>query len=64
MPIQPKNLFMLAFDQRGSFTTGLFNIEGTPTPEEAARIADAKRVIFEGLNLAVIDVEQTRSGGR
>jgi len=50
-----KNLFMLAFDQRGSFTSGLFNIKGTPTPEETALIADAKRVIFEGLNLAVID---------
>ena len=50
-----KDLFMLAFDQRGSFTSGLFNIKGTPTPEETALIADAKRVIFEGLNLAVID---------
>ena len=50
-----KNLFMLAFDQRGSFTSGLFNIKGTPTPEETALIADAKRVIFEGLNLAVVD---------
>lgn len=50
-----KNLFMLAFDQRGSFTSGLFKIKGTPTPEETALIADAKRVIFEGLNLAVID---------
>ena len=50
-----KNLFMLAFDQRGSFTSGLFNIKGTPSPEETALIADAKRVIFEGLNLAVID---------
>jgi myo-inositol catabolism protein IolC len=46
---------MLAFDQRGSFTSGLFNIKGTPTPEETALIADAKRVIFEGLNLAVVD---------
>jgi myo-inositol catabolism protein IolC len=47
------NLFMLAFDQRGSFTAGLFGLKGTPTPEEAARITDAKRVIFEGLQLAV-----------
>ena len=55
MPAQPTNLFMLAFDQRGSFTTGLFDIRGTPTREETARIADAKRVIFEGLNLAVLE---------
>ena len=50
-----KNLFMLAFDQRGSFTSGLFDIKGTPNSEETALVADAKRVIFEGLNLAVID---------
>ena len=49
------NLFMLAFDQRGSFTTGLFDIKGSPTLEETARIADAKRVIFDGLNLAVLE---------
>ena len=55
MPTQPINLFMLAFDQRGSFRTGLFDIKGSPTPEETARIADAKRVIFEGLNLAVFE---------
>jgi len=49
------NLFMLAFDQRGSFTSGLFGIKGMPTPKETARIADAKRVIFEGLQRAVLD---------
>ena len=46
---------MLAFDQRGSFTTGLFGISGAPTPDETARIVDAKRVIFEGLQFAVRD---------
>src|SRR5438445_12236391 len=63
MPTQPINLFMLAFDQRGSFTTGLFDIKGKPTREETARIADAKRVIFEGLNLAVLEgVPMANSG--
>ena len=56
-------LFMLAFDQRASFTAGLFGIDGTPTVEEVARIADAKRVIFEGLQLAVVDGAPMASAG-
>ena len=56
-------LFMLAFDQRGSFTGGLFGLNGPPTLEEAARIADAKRVIFEGLQLAVLNGAQLASAG-
>ena len=54
---------MLAFDQRASFTAGLFGIEGTPSVEEVARIADAKRVIFEGLQLAVVDGAPMASAG-
>ncbi len=42
-------LYILAFDHRGSFQTKLFGIEGDPTAEETARIADAKHLIFEGL---------------
>lgn len=56
-------LFMLAFDQRGSFKKGLFGIEGTPTPEESARIVDCKRVIFEGLQLAVASGASLASAG-
>jgi myo-inositol catabolism protein IolC len=48
-----KPLYMLAFDHRGSFQSKLFGIEGTPTPEEHDRIADAKQVIYEGFELAV-----------
>jgi myo-inositol catabolism protein IolC len=46
-------LFILAFDHRGSFQTKLFGIEGPPTPEETNTIADAKRLIFEGILHAV-----------
>ena len=35
------DLFILAFDHRGSFVKTFFGIEGTPTPEEIQRIADA-----------------------
>ncbi|MES4792651.1 MAG: DUF2090 domain-containing protein, partial [Chloroflexota bacterium] len=43
-----RRLYILAFDHRGSFQKKMFGITGTPTPEEAARIADAKTLIFEG----------------
>jgi myo-inositol catabolism protein IolC len=42
-------LYILAFDHRGSFQKKMFGIEGDPTPEQTETIADAKRLIFEGL---------------
>lgn len=41
-------LFMLAFDHRASFTRDLFGFSAAPTPAEAARVSDAKALIFEG----------------
>ena len=46
-------LFILAFDHRGSFQKQLFGITGDPTPEETERITDAKTLIGEGFFLAV-----------
>src|SRR5260370_38419329 len=46
-------LYILAFDHRGSFQKKMFGIAGDPTPEETATIADAKRLIFEGMLEAV-----------
>jgi myo-inositol catabolism protein IolC len=46
-------LYILAFDHRGSFQKKMFGIEGDPTPEQTKTIADAKRLIFEGMELAV-----------
>jgi myo-inositol catabolism protein IolC len=46
-------LYILAFDHRGSFQKKMFGIEGTPTQEETATIADAKSLIYEGMELAV-----------
>lgn len=43
-----RDLYMLAFDHRGSFQKQMFGISGTPTAEEVARISDAKSLIFEG----------------
>lgn len=45
-------LYILAFDHRGSFQKKMFGIEGDPTPEQTETIADAKRLIFEGMELA------------
>jgi myo-inositol catabolism protein IolC len=46
-------LYILAFDHRGSFQKKMFGIQGDPDPEETERIADAKRLIFEGMEIAV-----------
>jgi myo-inositol catabolism protein IolC len=42
------NLYILAFDHRGSFQKKMLGIEGTPSPEDTERISDAKAVIFDG----------------
>jgi myo-inositol catabolism protein IolC len=46
-------LYILAFDHRGSFQKKMFGIPGDPTPEQVETISDAKRLIFEGMQLAV-----------
>ncbi len=45
-------LYILAFDHRGSFQKKMFGIEGDPTPEQTETIADAKRLIYEGMEEA------------
>ena len=53
-PGYDRPLYILAFDHRTSFQTKLFGIEGTPTPEDRARMAEAKQIILDGL-LAAAD---------
>ena len=49
-----KDLYLLAFDHRSAFAKSLFGITGRePSAEEAEQISGCKRVIFEGLALAV-----------
>jgi myo-inositol catabolism protein IolC len=56
-------LYILAFDHRGSFQKKFFGIEGHPGPDDAVRIIDAKKVIFEGLQRALTDgVDRERAG--
>jgi myo-inositol catabolism protein IolC len=46
-------LYILAFDHRGSFQKKWFGLEGEPSQEDTERIADAKRVIYEGVEKAL-----------
>jgi myo-inositol catabolism protein IolC len=58
-----KPLYILAFDHRGSFQKKFFGVTGEPNPDEAARISDAKSVIFEGLLRALDEGMSRESAG-
>jgi len=45
-----KPLYILPFDHRGSFETGMFGWKGALTVQQTAQIADAKQIIYEGLD--------------
>jgi myo-inositol catabolism protein IolC len=56
-------LYILAFDHRGSFQKKMLGIEGSPSPEDAERISDAKAVIFEGFLRALDEGAPRDSAG-
>src|SRR5919201_1634398 len=58
-----RNLYILAFDHRGSFQKKFFGISGDPDPAETERISDAKTVIFEGFQKAIDDGAPKDAGG-
>ena len=42
-------LYILAFDHRGTLTKGLLGVEGRPpNEEEASRVSSMKDIIFDG----------------
>src|SRR3954454_22260537 len=56
-------LFILAFDHRGSFQKKMFGILGEPDEQETETIADAKHLIWEGMQLAAKKgLDQNASG--
>jgi myo-inositol catabolism protein IolC len=58
-----KPLYILPFDHRGSFQTGMFGWKGALTPEQTAQIATAKQVIYDGLKTAIAaGVAKERAG--
>ena len=48
-------LYILPFDHRASFVSGLFGWAGALEPEQTAQVTAAKRVIYEGFTAAVAD---------
>lgn len=49
-----RRLFILAFDHRGSFKKKMFGISGRDaTADEQARLADAKLLVWEGVEAAI-----------
>jgi myo-inositol catabolism protein IolC len=58
-----KPLYILPFDHRGSFQTGMFGWKSALSPEQTAQIAAAKHVIYDGLKAAVAaGVPKDRAG--
>jgi len=56
-------LYILPFDHRGSFETGMFGWHGDLNPEQTARIAAAKQVIYDGFKAAIAaGVQQDEAG--
>jgi len=45
-----KPLYVLPFDHRGSFETGMFGWKGALDAEQTAQIAAAKQVIYDGFS--------------
>jgi myo-inositol catabolism protein IolC len=58
-----KPLYILPFDHRGSFQTGMFGWKGALSPEQTAQIAAAKQVIYDGFKAAIAaGVAKERAG--
>jgi 5-dehydro-2-deoxygluconokinase len=56
-------LYILPFDHRGTFQTGMFGWKGALRPEQTAQIAAAKQVIYDGFKAAVAaGVAKERAG--
>lgn len=56
-------LYILPFDHRGSFETGMFGWRGNLTSEQTAQIAAAKQVIYDGFKAALAGgVDRAKAG--
>jgi myo-inositol catabolism protein IolC len=49
-----RHLYILPFDHRGSFETGMFGWHGDLTTAQTAEIAAAKQVIYDGFKAAIV----------
>jgi myo-inositol catabolism protein IolC len=58
-----KPLYLLPFDHRESFQTGMFGWKGVLTPEQTAQVAATKQVIYDGFKMAIeAGVEKEKAG--
>ncbi|MDE3202344.1 MAG: DUF2090 domain-containing protein [Acidobacteriota bacterium] len=58
-----KPLYILPFDHRGSFESGMFGWHGDLTQEQTQQIASAKRVIYDGFKQAIASgVDRSKAG--
>ena len=56
-------LYILPFDHRASFMSGLFGWTGALGPEQTAKVSAAKRVIYDGFTAAVAGgVDKAKAG--
>jgi myo-inositol catabolism protein IolC len=56
-------LYILPFDHRGSFVSGMFGWVGALDPGQSAQIIGAKRVIYEGVTAAVAGgIDKAKAG--
>jgi myo-inositol catabolism protein IolC len=58
-----KPLYILPFDHRGSFETGMFGWKGELNAEQTAQIAAAKQVIYDGFQEALAKGAAKEKGG-
>src|SRR5580692_1154014 len=56
-------LYILPFDHRGSFESGMFGWHGALTADQTAKIAAAKQVIYDGFKAALAGgVDRNKAG--
>ena len=58
-----KPLYILPFDHRGSFETGMFGWKGALDSEQTAQIAAAKQIIYDGFQQAIANGAPRSKGG-
>lgn len=56
-------LYILPFDHRASFVSGLFGWAAALNPEQTAQVTTAKRVIYDGFTAAVADGVDPQKAG-
>jgi myo-inositol catabolism protein IolC len=57
------HLFIVAFDHRGSYESGLYGIRGEPAPADRIRLIEGKEVIYEGFAAALHDGAPSAAAG-